>query len=104
MRKKLIVNSERGTVVAIWSNNKHKVKGIAKCNMVEGDKFDSEVGKQLAEGRASLAHQKAQRQEYLKKIQSFLKQAETFQQMLNKINIEIGISERNIEKILEKLD
>ena len=52
MRTRFFVNPVKGVVVAMVRNKKHFGKGIARCNLTDGDVFDEEKGKAVAVLRA----------------------------------------------------
>lgn len=52
MRTRFFVNPTKGVVVAMVRNKKYVGKGIARCNLQDGDVFDEEKGKAVAVLRA----------------------------------------------------
>ena len=101
MERKVLVNDKKGAVVVIIQNKKYRGRGVAKCNLTTGDQFIETTGVKLADKRAVLSYQKAQRAAYQKKIASFLGQAAGFAKMVEQINNKIAASESEIQQILE---
>lgn len=101
--KKTFINEEKGAVVVILSNRKYTGKGMSKCNIAEGDKFDRDLGVDLANKRAAISYKKSQLQAYNKHIRTLKAQIMGFEDLATNTALGIAKLEKEVDNLLKSI-
>lgn len=103
MSKRVFVNEAKGAVVVILRGKKYAGKGIAKCNIASGDKFDQAVGLEIATKRAELAYKAEQKRTYKKHIGTLKAQIDAYEGLVAGVDVDMKILNTELNSILDKV-